>query len=91
MHYRHTGVLASQESCTRFLSLSLDITQVSLDTESQDLICFNCDCFDMTTSFCYQALPPNKGDFPLLLGFLHRIRIPALVDPRRCKTHDFAL
>ena len=23
MHYRHTGVLASQESCTRFLSLSL--------------------------------------------------------------------
>ena len=24
MHYMHTGVLASQESCTRFLSLSLD-------------------------------------------------------------------
>ena len=34
----------------------------------------------VTTSFCYRGLPPDKGEIPLLLGFVHRIRIPALVD-----------
>ena len=34
----------------------------------------------VTTSFCYRALPPDKGEIPLLLEFVHKIRIPALVD-----------